>query len=363
MPSKVGFGIDPEGAAGLALEDPDLLTRGVPYWLNNAAGSTIASATAKTLYRIWLHLRTPLPPAFMLLVSWQMYIAVPVLFLSIILALLSPALQNDMQRRFAASSMLVFAVSAVLSALFCGIAAIVAAWSAPLTALVVIYTFVPAIYVYLARTMPPPAWSDVLLILWLWLPLEFAVGARWIPKPAQPLLHIAAYGLSIALALVLFLLCRRLKGMKYNLPRSWRDLANILLGFAVVFPVLFFLGRALGFVEPFHVTRGVSAGRLALEFLLILAATALPEEILFRALIQNSLMQKLGKNARTLLLAALVFGCAHLNNGPQPLPNWRYLILATIAGAVYGTVFEQSSSIFASAILHALINTLKHSFF
>jgi len=95
----------------------------------------------------------------------------------------------------------------------------------------------------------------------------------------------------------------------------------------------------------------------------ILAATALPEEILFRGFIQNCLMQKFGANTRTLLVAALIFGCAHLNNGPQPLPNWRYMILATIAGAVYGKVFQESSSILASATLHALINTIKHTCF
>jgi membrane protease YdiL (CAAX protease family) len=98
-------------------------------------------------------------------------------------------------------------------------------------------------------------------------------------------------------------------------------------------------------------------------FLLILVATALPEEILFRALIQNSLMRKLGFTNRTLLLAALIFGCSHLNNGPGPLPNWRYAIMATIAGFAYGKVFEKSSSVFSSAILHALINTSKHIFF
>ena len=99
------------------------------------------------------------------------------------------------------------------------------------------------------------------------------------------------------------------------------------------------------------------------QFLLILAATALPEEILFRGLIQNSLMQRLGRNEAALVLASFIFGCAHLNNGPEPLPNWRYMILATIAGYAYGKVFQRSSSVFASAILHALVDSVKHWFF
>ncbi len=91
-----------------------------------------------------------------------------------------------------------------------------------------------------------------------------------------------------------------------------------------------------------------------------MAATALPEEILFRALIQNCIAQKFGTNTGTLLMAAFIFGCAHLDNGPGPLPNWRYMILATIAGVAYGKVYEKSSSIFASAGLHALVDLIKH---
>jgi membrane protease YdiL (CAAX protease family) len=71
----------------------------------------------------------------------------------------------------------------------------------------------------------------------------------------------------------------------------------------------------------------------------------------------------LGFTNRALLVAAVIFGCAHLDNGPGPLPNWRYAIMATIAGFAYGKVFQKSSSVFSSAILHALINTSKHVFF
>ena len=170
---------------------------------------------------------------------------------------------------------------------------------------------------------------------------------------------MAAYGVSILLGLSIFLLFRRLPGMKYNLPRSGRDLVNLLVGFAACAPVLIVLGRLVGFLPPFHWTEQ-SPARIGSQYAIILAATALPEEILFRALIQNAIVQKLGRSIGTLLLAAFIFGCAHLNNGAGPLPNWRYMILATIAGVAYGKVFETSSSIFASAGLHALVDLVKH---
>ena len=121
-------------------------------------------------------------------------------------------------------------------------------------------------------------------------------------------------------------------GDEINLPRSGRDLVNLLLGFAACAPVLIALGRAIGFLPPFHWPAQPSPTRIGSQYLIILAATALPEEILFRGLIQNSIAQRFGTSTTTLLIAAFIFGCAHLDNGPGPLPNWRYMILATIAG-------------------------------
>ena len=95
----------------------------------------------------------------------------------------------------------------------------------------------------------------------------------------------------------------------------------------------------------------------------IFAGTALPEEILFRALIQNLLMQRFGATTRTLVAASVIFGLAHLDNGPQPLPNWRYAILATIAGLAYGKVFQKAGSLVSSALLHMLVDWTKHFFF
>ena len=256
--------------------------------------------------------------------------------------------------------MRLFAIPVVLSAAFLAFAAELGAVSLPLAGLILAYTLLPASVAYLARDTPPPTWMDFVIIALLWFPLEFSIGHQFIPKRAQSPLHLAAYGVSILLALWIFLQFRRLSGMKINLPRSGRDLGNLLLGFLACAPILIALGRVIGFLPPFHLPVQPSATHIGSQYLIILAATALPEEILFRGLIQNCIAQKFGTNTRTLLLAAFIFGCAHLDNGPQALPNWRYMILATIAGVAYGKVFEKSSSIFASAGLHALVDLIKH---
>jgi membrane protease YdiL (CAAX protease family) len=152
--------------------------------------------------------------------------------------------------------------------------------------------------------------------------------------------------------------------MKYNLPRRRSDFGLPVAAFALTAPVLMVVGIALGFIPPPHWPGGAATGgRMAGAFGVILVGTALPEEILFRSLIQNLIVLRFGASWRTLLAAALIFGCAHLDNGPQPLPNWRYMILATIAGLAYGQVFQRASTVLSSVALHAMVDWTKHFFF
>jgi hypothetical protein len=151
--------------------------------------------------------------------------------------------------------------------------------------------------------------------------------------------------------------------MKYQAPRRPADFVNPSIGFATAVPVLIALGLALGFLGPFHAPAPFRAGAFALLFLKTLVGVAIPEELLFRGLLQNWLMQKFGPSYKSLVAAALIFGAAHLNNPPGPLPNWRYMILASIAGVIYGRVFWKSSSLLSSAALHALVNCCRHTFF
>src|SRR5205814_7993893 len=118
-----------------------------------------------------------------------------------------------------------------------------------------------------------------------------------------------------------------------------------------VAPVLAVVGIAIGFIPWPHLPVK-PAGQMAAAVGIIFAGTALPEEILFRSLIQNLIVLRFGESGRTLLLASLIFGCAHLDSGPQPLPTWRYMIMATIAGWAYGPVFQRSGTVISPAGVH-----------
>jgi len=286
------------------------------------------------------------------------------LLLGLILSLLCSAVQDRLRRILAARPGAIWIVPFLLGGVFGVAALLVRAWSAPLNLLVLAYTAAPVLCVWLAGPGPAerPTVLDFAAILLLWLPLEFAAGASLVPRPVQGYLHNVAYAIAILLGLLLFLGWRAFPGLKFNLPRASRDGWLPLAGYAVSAPVLIVLGIAIGFIPPPH-WPSQRAGVMASAVALIYFGTALPEEILFRSLIQNLLMLRFGSNWRTLFAASFIFGCAHLDNGPQPLPNWRYMILATVAGVAYGAVFQRASTVLSSAALHMLVDWTKHFLF
>jgi hypothetical protein len=286
------------------------------------------------------------------------------LWLAAVFAFFAPALQQRLQSLMHRRAVWIWAAPPLLTAAFAGAALLAGAFSAPLTLLVLTYTAAPVCCAFLQGPgpAPRPAALDFLTVLLLWLPIEFNAAANLVPQAAHGFLHGVAYGIAIVLGLTLFAGFRSFPGLKLNLPRWNRDIWLPLAGFAIVAPVLAVAGVALGFIPPPH-PPVQTAGRMAGAAGLIFIGTALPEEILFRSLIQNLLMQRFGGGVRTLLAASLIFGCAHLDNGPQPLPNWRYMILATIAGLAYGKVFQKASTVLSAAGLHMLVDSTKHFFF
>jgi uncharacterized protein len=291
-----------------------------------------------------------------------MHALVLALLLFAVLCFLIPGVKNRARSILLSHPACLFAVPAALTLLFSALAAATHAFSIQLVLLVLVYTLAPTLAALVQGPTRKPSWLDFVIILLLWLPLEFSAGQHLIPKPAQGFLHSVAYGIAILLALTIFLVFRALPGMKFNLP-SARDLVYAVAAFLVCAPILIAAGRALGFIPPVHAPAHPSPGSIGSTFGIIFVGTALPEEILFRSLIQNWLMQSFGFTNRMLLVAAFIFGCAHLDNGPQPLPNWRYMILATIAGVAYGKAFQKSSSVFSSVTCHALVDATKHVFF
>jgi membrane protease YdiL (CAAX protease family) len=289
----------------------------------------------------------------------------PALLLCVLLTLLSRSLQAKLRLLIRGKPAVAFLAPALLSFVFCATATYYGCVTWRLAFLVVVYTFVPTICVYdqIKRAQTTTAsWTDLAVILMLWLPLEFSAGASLVPRPVQGVLQATAYGIAVTLGVVLFLLARGWHGMRYGLPWSFSDLGNVLLGYAVSVLLLIPFGLWIGFLAHAHLTR-ISLRTSVFRILLIFFGTAFPEEILFRALIQNWFTQRIHRQWKAVVVSGIVFGAAHLNNAPGPLPNWRYMAVATVAGLIFGTVFIRSTSVFASTTVHAAVNATKYIFF
>lgn len=164
-----------------------------------------------------------------------------------------------------------------------------------------------------------------------------------------------------------FLVLRGLEGVGFRLVWRKGDLWDGFLNLVAFSLLAIPLGVALGFIHP-HPTAALAHAQdfgPLLNFLFLFAGiyltVAIPEELLFRGFLQNLLTRTIRKGPSGLyglLIASVVFGAAHLHHAPRP--NWRYAILATLAGVFYGNVYRTRRRLCASALTHALVDTIWH---
>jgi hypothetical protein len=83
---------------------------------------------------------------------------------------------------------------------------------------------------------------------------------------------------------------------------------------------------------------------------------AVPEELFFRGWLQNLLERRIGRT-RALLVTAVLFGLSHFNKRAAGF-NWRYVLLAAVAGFFYGRAWRQERRVGASAITHASVDAI-----
>ena len=163
-----------------------------------------------------------------------------------------------------------------------------------------------------------------------------------------------AQALAINMGVVAFAAWRRLPGIGYRFEFDRNQISGALVSFSIFAAIAIPLGFAIGFIRY-----SFDLSKLALApaaFLGIYLLVAIPEEVLFRGLIQNWLERVSGRPVFSLMLASIVFGAAHLNNGPV-VPNYSYFLMASIAGVFYGLVWQRTGSIAAAAVTHALVDT------
>jgi membrane protease YdiL (CAAX protease family) len=93
----------------------------------------------------------------------------------------------------------------------------------------------------------------------------------------------------------------------------------------------------------------------------VLWVLALGEEFFFRGLLQQWIGKWVHSEKGGLFITAILFGAAHL--WFRSFPNWRFAVMAALAGVFYGVAFRQTKSIRASMVTHALVVTTWRIFF
>ena len=219
--------------------------------------------------------------------------------------------------------------------------------------------FIPLALAASAERQPPGTWQDFLTIAGIWVAVKFS-PSHWLwPYPGGRLAYVFTVLLCVSAAIASFLLLRRVNGIGYSIGwgRHWSFF--VLASFIVFGCIAIPLGQAIHFIE--FAPRFSEWKSLPLLSLGILFFTAWPEEFLFRGLLQNMLARASKSDLAGWWTASILFGFSHITN--RGFPNWRYVLLASIAGFFYGWTWRKTGSIFASALVHASVDLMWHFLF
>jgi uncharacterized protein len=193
-------------------------------------------------------------------------------------------------------------------------------------------------------------WRDGIILLAFGL----AVDLRWFDHAWPTGLRALNELLLVDIGLYGFQAIRQLSGTGFDLHLRWSDWKSGLRELVFFTPLVLTLGWALGFIHP-H-ANFPSVGSAALRWVLIFFFTAVPEELFFRGWVQNLLERRVGRRI-ALVIASVLFGLSHFNKRSAHF-NWRYVLLATMAGIFYGRAWREHRRVAASTVTHASVDWL-----
>jgi len=220
------------------------------------------------------------------------------------------------------------------------------------------FAALPALFAWSAGRDGGVRWQDWCAVACIWLPFNFALLDGIWEWPEGQAGYIMNTPFAMNIALFTFIGYRRFPAVPFRFSLKLQHLPLIfamLLGFmAIALPI----GLGTGFLQlhPRLEWEKVVGQPLAIFFFI-----AVPEEFLFRGLLQGMLLQRLKRPAVAILIASLLFGISHWHN--SGLPDFRYLGLAAIAGCFYGYTSWRTGSLTAAALLHSAVDTLWDLFF
>jgi uncharacterized protein len=200
--------------------------------------------------------------------------------------------------------------------------------------------------------------KEIAAALILWLPIEFgALSGFDIIFTDGIQIPALALGAPV-LGLYLFEILRNLPGIGYHFRWQASDFKPVAISLAILACLLIPFGVSSGFI---HFSEFDTSFAEIIKLLFgIYFLNALPEELLFRGILQN-LLTRMGNFWFGLIAASLIFGFSHYNNFSPP--DMRYVWLASLAGAFYGWTYAKTGKTTISALVHTGVNVLWAIFF
>lgn len=224
------------------------------------------------------------------------------------------------------------------------------------------YAVIPALLLASSRGKPPGTWEDYAVAVFIWLAVwpepPYRMLYHVFPYP-PPLTHTLSILMAVSTGVAAYVLIRRLDGVGYAI--EWRK------GFGPAFAFSFFIFAAIAIplgITIHFITFDPALTRirsLPLAAIGIFFFTAWPEEFFFRGIVQNCLTESFNNKWTGLLIASVIFGFSHILHAPAP--NWKYVLLATIAGIFYGRAYMKTGSIFPGVLVHGLVDLTWHVLF
>jgi CAAX protease family protein len=192
-------------------------------------------------------------------------------------------------------------------------------------------------------------WRDFVVLIALGL----SVDLRWLEPAWPPGLSPLGKMLLLDAGIFGFLVVRRLDGVGFNLRITRKDLLRGGFEYLLYALIALPLGLWLGFLQ-FHAV-WPSPLRAVTAFVFTFLFIAIPEELFFRGWLQNLLERRIGRTT-ALLGTAILFGLAHWNKRALHF-NWRYVLMAAIAGVFYGRAWRAQRRVGDAALTHSLVDT------
>jgi uncharacterized protein len=200
-------------------------------------------------------------------------------------------------------------------------------------------------------------WQDVIVLLWLMAPvLTGEIAGIW-NKPVN--LDFMTRAFLVGVGSWSFLIWRGVENSGYDFCISAKIIGDGTVNFAGFAILGLPLGLAMRFIAWNPHWRGIQA--FIFDYATIFLFIAIAEELFFRGLIQNLVEGSLGSRYAAQPITSVLFGFSHILHAP--FPNWRYVVLATLAGWFYGSAYRSHRSLIASAMTHATVDTLWRTFF